>query len=986
DDTPPAPTPAGSGGGAGAVKAEEARAMVVRSSSSAQAAKDLAKWASALKNNKTGLPLKLVIFTLEQKSMDVYDRDGAHLKGPFELNLPKGTHFDQGVFVTMPGGGSSMRIRLDPKTQRFRPYEDAAILQDIDPSKPKGAKTDAGDGAKDKDASAANQDPPPGSAVLPAPKAPKPFDLRKYVKNPSGLDELVTQYADAAEFLVVRTPPESEGGGTGKGGGPRSTGFGGELEGHGTPPNRPPWPVTMDGPKTLPIGGQGTFAATINWAAESSNTISMVTAQMGNEILYRWELFDITAQAKAQAEKEAARAQQAKDAIAALMGTQATDGGPTEMVAVRSGVVAGLTGKPGAGGQPATGGTAGKPAAKGAAAIPPPKPKAVGSPDDKSLADEILERQGSRAGTGADQNGITAGADFERDYANLWGDTKRTWSAVGQSKKESWLERRSDDVANVTAVALLPISGVITTLGATFRYANEKWSGDRQQQDIPMAKPGTYLVRVIATPRVQVTPNGEQIIRPSSVAVQTVQVVEMEKMVGDALRDPGTKLKEAQNALDAANKGGNADAIKAAQAQFDTTKLEVEGDPLELLDKKIDAKERELTATKAKWEKLNIHGPIIDVENQLDTLKKRRELYRLQEERRVSQLKSEGRSVSPPIRVNATLASELTGQGYPLLISVGNMGMAGTKHRWKVLDATSRKAEGFEGVGDTASEAIENAFEDFAKDAQYGKGIIGVQFPKALVDQLEPGSKADRRYTSAPAGWAVARGRIDDLVMTLAAIGLFVASAGTGAAILGGVVAAAKLIHRLHAGTLELDVEAISDVLAIFGAVAATAQSFAKGAQAAAGAAKVEAEGAKAVHIAGLRAQPLGNMFVLAPETAAVESNLAKASAALARAGALAQRVEWANEALGYAGLVWGNATFLMSMADIASQEATGAISHSEARRQRANAIGGAIQNNGMFIAGNAMKARQAAKAAKAASAATSAHTEPSATTTGTAD
>ena len=108
------------------------------------------------------------------------------------------------------------------------------------------------------------------------------------------------------------------------------------------------------------------------------------------------------------------------------------------------------------------------------------------------------------------------------------------------------------------------------------------------------------------------------------------------------------------------------------------------------------------------------------------------------------------------IRVNGTLASELTGQPYPLLISIGDMGMDGNRHRWKVLDATSRKAEGFEGVGDTASEAIDAAFTEFGKDAQYGRGIIGIQLPDALMAQLEPGAKKDRRYPSLPAGWAVA--------------------------------------------------------------------------------------------------------------------------------------------------------------------------------------------------------------------------------------
>ncbi len=53
-------------------------------------------------------------------------------------------------------------------------------------------------------------------------------------------------------------------------------------------------------------------------------------------------------------------------------------------------------------------------------------------------------------------------------------------------------------------------------------------------------------------------------------------------------------------------------------------------------------------------------------------------------------------------------------------------------------------------------------------------------------------------------------------------------------------------------------------------------------------------------------------------------------------------------------------------MVDIAAQESSGAMTHAAARaRARARAIGSAVQNNGMFIAGNVMKAKQAAKDAR---------------------
>ena len=943
---------------------DKPRAMVVRASSMAQAAKDLAGFTKTLTDKKTGLPLDVVIIALESKVMEVYDGAGNHLKGPFELALPKGTSFDEGVFVTMPGGGQSMRMRLDPKLHRFRPYEDAAILEER-PDPPKGAAPGAVKPAG-ATTTAAKPPPPAGSAdskVEPAPNAPKGFDLRKYVKNPAGLDELRGRYAQAAEFIVVRTPLDDTGTGKpNKGSGPRSSGFAGEVEGHGTPPNRPPWPVTMDGPKALPIGGKGTFLANINWQAQGGGTLGAVTAQMGNDIHYRWEVFDITAAAKREAEKQAERAKQAKAMIQATMAKGVMpDVVPPKGVAEKD--QPGVTAPGGAGGA----GTGGSADPKGQAATP----KTVTLEDDTSFKDDLAAKTGSKAGSGTDVTGAAGGDDeFNREFRNLWGDTKRSWAAVGGSKAETYTERRSDDVANLSAVGLLPVSAVVTLLGASLRWGSDQFAGERLQQEIPMKTPGTYLVRVITTPRSQMDKDGNPLVYPASVASQTVEVVEMDKMVRDALADPGAREGDLSTQLDNAEKAakeghGNQATVDSLKSKLENLRLDVYGDPRVMLERRIADKEKELKALTAVWEPRGIRGPIIEVDDQLDVLRKRLKLYELQERRRVE---GGGGTLAPAIRINASLASEVTGQAYPLVLSLGPMAMASPRHKWKVLDATSKKAEGFEGVGDTVAEAIQNALAAFGHDAQYGRGIIGVELPPQIKQQLQPTDKTSLRIESQPTGWSVARTRIDDLVMTLVALGLIVASAGTAAAVIGGVVAVAKLIHRLYSGTLELDVETVSDFLAVFGAAGAIAQSGAKAAQVA----------------AGVRVRKLGDVFVLLPESADIESRLSQAATAFARAGDIARKVEWANEALGYAGLAFGNATFLLSMADISIAESEGKMTHAEARRARATAIGGAIQNNGLFLAGNRMKAKAAKQAAdKAAAARATSNESPGATGAG---
>ena len=178
--------------------------------------------------------------------------------------------------------------------------------------------------------------------------------------------------------------------------------------------------------------------------------------------------------------------------------------------------------------------------------------------------------------------------------------------------------------------------------------------------------------------------------------------------------------------------------------------------------------------------------------------------------------------------------------------------------------------------------------------------------------------------------------------MVLAAIGLFVTTAGTAAAVIGAAVAAARLIERLHNGTLRFDAGVVSDVLSIIG-----------------GAGVIAAE-ASAI----LRVSKMGDLFVIMEEGTADAAQIEKAAQAVRTATSVAKAVEIANEAINYAGLIWGNVTFLNDMMQTAADEASGSITHSEARRRRAMAIGGAINNNAMFIAGNAMKAHEQNKAA----------------------
>ena len=118
---------------------------------------------------------------------------------------------------------------------------------------------------------------------------------------------------------------------------------------------------------------------------------------------------------------------------------------------------------------------------------------------------------------------------------------------------------------------------------------------------------------------------------------------------------------------------------------------------------------------------------------------------------------------------------------------------------------------------------------------------------------------------------------------TLAALGLFLASAGTAAAVAGAAVAAARLIHRWQAGTLRLDAQTVSDVLSLLGGLGATGQL-----------------------TAGLRVQKFEKVFAMTLEGGATEAQVARAAQVLRGAETLARVVEMANEAINYGGLLWG--------------------------------------------------------------------------------
>jgi hypothetical protein len=551
------------------------------------------------------------------------------------------------------------------------------------------------------------------------------------------------------------------------------------------------------------------------------------------------------------------------------------------------------------------------------------------SPPEKTLEERVEEFKTSKAGTGKDVTGMGgANREFQREFEDWWKDTKRAAKGARDPRGDTVGERLSNAAANRLSLELAPVTLLTTAVGAALRWLADLFAGPRQQQEIPLKTKGIFLVRVISTPAIHEDKDGKEIIRPPSVAARVVEVTTMERAVKEALDEPGAQLAELQAQIDLAEKAGETGKADYLRDLLAKAKLRFQGAPLDLLQKQLEEKRKALEQYKKDFKSLSTYSR----EREVEMIEDQIALHR----RHAKQV-APGKSLQ---RLNATLISEVTAGQYPMLLSAAPMEPEpdGKPYRWLISDTTNREGDAFIGQGETPSAAFKSALDKLGGKAAYGRGTIGV---RTAGLGLEPGAPKEMLVLSAPADWALAEKRIDDLVTTLAALGLIVASAGTTGAIIGAGVAAARLIQRWQAGKLYLDAQTVSDVLGLLGGLGASLQL-----------------------AAGLQVQKMEKVFAVVQKGQATDAQVVKALEALKGAQKLARGVELANEALNYAGVIWGDVAFLDQVLSINAQEASGAMTHAEARRARAGAISSAVQNNGLFIAGNVLKAKAQAKAA----------------------
>lgn len=812
-----------------------------------------AAYMGANKLNFRGEELRKMVFVgLHPKFLKVYDDSGKPVGGKLPFKAIKGLKFTPGIYTHYGNAMRAVTVDRSGKSIDIEPSASTVVSRDLTADEKKQADEEA-------------KKAPAGT---PTPRTLPIMDLTAILQDAGAFRQRVNATPNP---LVIYFVPTYD---TGGGGSKEGTGGAGlyaspvEGRGDGQPPNAPPWPVSMTGPKLVPVDANPTYSATIDWGANGNgNTALQAISQIGETIHYRWETFDVTQYAEQQAKKDVARNK----------GEKVDESGP-------------------------------------------------------NYEEKLQALQHAKRGAGTDVTGMGgANHEFNRAFGDWWKDNRRAARGTVNPQGDTVGERMSNAAANRLALELAPVSLLTTAIGAALSWVAELFAGPRTQQEIPFSKRGIYLVRAITTPAINEDRQGKQIIRPPSVAAKITEVAPMEKAVDEALDEPSAQLAELRAQIKLADAAGDVAKGKYLRELLAQAELRFEGSALDVLRKSEAEKQKELDDFRKVAPNLSDYGRERDLELVQDQIKR----YQRHEAERTGG----ATDLQPMRRLNATLMSEVTGEQYPLLLSAGPMAKNGDRFRWLVSDVTNRDGDAYVGMGGTPSEALRSALTKFGGHAAYGRGKIGVRTGNL---GLEAGAPETMYIESAPANWALAEKRLDDLVMMLAAVGLFVASAGTAGAVIGAGVAAARLIQRWQAGRLYLDAQTVSDVLGVLGGVGALGQT-----------------------VATLRVQRFDKVFAIVQEGKFTQAQVTAATDALKAAERVAKGVEIANEALNYGGLVWGNLSFLDQMVGIAAQENSGAMTHAAARRARAQAIGSAVQNNGLFIAGNVMKARQAAKDAQ---------------------
>jgi hypothetical protein len=539
----------------------------------------------------------------------------------------------------------------------------------------------------------------------------------------------------------------------------------------------------------------------------------------------------------------------------------------------------------------------------------------------KATKAEWRERESTerakRRGTGEK---VTKWSGYKADTQRRWGDMIEHAEQYEEDREKAAKEGRfGDQAANELNQALYSVEAitnaggqVVDTAVALFTPANSP------EREVGWKTPGMFVLRCVADIDPDAADEGRK-WRPPSVAAKLITVADVGMVAKEALGEGEATLAEKeielklQQAIDLESGATSAKAL-ALQEEFDRMELQTRGEATLALQLAVDK------AT-AEYEKARATSPLKGTsirDRQVEARKK--ELERLTKllafaQGRLKDLKGEA-GTRKVHRIQAALASKVTGENYPLLLDINEpeQDPAGV-WRCSLADVTSQDGRVYDGEGDSAISAIMNALSDFADRAEYGEGTIAVKLPAKLGAQALAGGFRERTLVSKARNWQATKARLTELATLLGIIAtVAVPEVGVIGALIGAGLAAEHLYDRASQGTLRWDSSLVTDVISILGGVTAAGRVVGK-------IAIIQKDGRV--------------LFVVAEEAN--------------RLGQAAEKFDtWV---VNPGGIMWANLEVVKTLAEINERERSMGITSNEARRLRAGAFTSALNTNlGLFV------------------------------------
>lgn len=458
------------------------------------------------------------------------------------------------------------------------------------------------------------------------------------------------------------------------------------------------------------------------------------------------------------------------------------------------------------------------------------------------------------------------------------------------------------------AVLTAASSALVAAGGELVDTFADSMGGFNEEREIPWPeREGAYLVQCVAYPRPQ-GEHGEIRYLPSR-ARKLVYVRNPRRLAQAELIRPEREVEELQERLQAES---NAEERARLQEELQTAQVNAQGSAIDVIRNGLERVRRQLAAL-----------PSWDIYRRRD-LEWERDRLQSQLERAIERTEG-GTNVTRP---RGVLVSRVSGQRYPLLLQLMDLGRQGETYRYRLSDMTDRSGGVYEGEGATRDAAVEDAIREMANECGYGRGLLVIRIARSGGSPGSHPSPGDRRVESAPRNLALARAKLNDLVTVLTALGMLVPGVGEVAAVAGALLAAERMVNRYRLGTLELDAESVTDTVSILGGVAQVGQT-----------------------VGQLRLARHGRRFTLSLERGDAAAAMAAARGG-ERARGLVRGAEVAGRAIDRIDIVTGNLQTLNDILEVNEAERTGQITHTEARRRRSHIAAQAIHSNAMSIHG----------------------------------